>query len=145
MITITLTQEEADFLRRLLEREAETAPPEDAEYAAKLRDCFPAGPPAIRTAFDALHRRFDFFATLPEMKQQIVKLLQQHGLDERTAMQMASGYLLGGESFGHAHAIDAANLNPWVRVPGRALQGHNGVPAPVPTYYQRIEHLSLVD
>jgi hypothetical protein len=110
MITITLAQEEADFLRRMLEREAETAPPAEARDAQRLRGYLPAGPPAISTVFDALHRRFDFFATLPEMQQQIVERLQQHGLDERTALQMASGYLLGGESFGHAHAIDAANL-----------------------------------
>ena len=45
MITLVLTQEEADYLRQLLEREVATAPPEKASCAQRLRDDLPAGPP----------------------------------------------------------------------------------------------------
>jgi len=110
MITIALTQEETDYLRLLLDREAATTPPEEAALAHRLREYLPAGPPAISTLFDRLHRRVDFFENPPEIQQQLFNLLRQNGLDERTARQMAAGYLLGGETFGHAHAIDAANL-----------------------------------
>ena len=51
-----------------------------------------------------------FRTPLPEKQEQFAAWLQQQGLDERTATQIAAGILRGGESFGQAHAIDAANL-----------------------------------
>ena len=112
MIFLTLTQEECDFLRSLLELEGEAtpAPPEQEGIVQQLRAALPETPPARGTVFDGLHRQIDFFSLLPQGKEQFSSWLQQQGLDERTATQIASGTLRGGESFGHAHAIDVAHL-----------------------------------
>lgn len=110
MIFLTLTQEECDFLRSLLESEAAPVPPEREGIAQQLQAALPETPPALGTVFDGLHRQIDFFTLLPEKQGKFAAWLRQQGLDERTATQIASGTLRGGESFGHAHAIDVAHL-----------------------------------